>query len=98
MPLRFVNVKHLFNIIVKQPVYLLQPLRYINMHGGFADPEYRRRGYGRAVCERVLAEAKRAGAREAYLAVRSSNVAAISLYRSLGFGRAYLYWYRAKEP
>ena len=61
-------------------------------------PEYRRRGYGRAVCERVLAEAKRAGAREAYLAVRSSNVAAISLYRSLGFGRAYLYWYRAKEP
>lgn len=60
-------------------------------------PEYRRRGYGRSVCERVLAEAKRAGARRAYLAVRCSNAAAIALYRSLGFERAYLYWYRAKE-
>jgi ribosomal-protein-alanine N-acetyltransferase len=48
-------------------------------------PEYRRRGMGRALLARVLAEGARRGARRATLEVRRSNTAAINLYLQLGF-------------
>lgn len=59
--------------------------------------QFRRKGYGRALCERILAEAKRAGARQAYLHVSVINGAAVALYKSMGFVRSYPYWYRAKR-
>lgn len=48
-------------------------------------PEARRRGAGRALCERALVEARAANCRRMLLEVRRSNEAAIALYRSLGF-------------
>ncbi len=48
-------------------------------------PEHRQRGLGRALVEIVLDEATREGARLVTLEVLRSNVAAIALYRSLGF-------------
>jgi ribosomal-protein-alanine N-acetyltransferase len=47
--------------------------------------EARRRGVARQVLDRVEGSARERGARVAMLEVRRSNVAAISLYRSLGY-------------
>ncbi len=49
------------------------------------DPRFRRRGAGRALLERALAEAQDRGARKAHLEVRASNRAAHGLYALLGF-------------
>lgn len=48
-------------------------------------PEYRRRGIGRRMMERVLWEAKARGCTNLMLSVRESNLAAINLYVSFGF-------------
>lgn len=48
-------------------------------------PGFRARGIGTALLERVLAEARRLGARRATLEVRASNEAARRLYERLGF-------------
>jgi [ribosomal protein S18]-alanine N-acetyltransferase len=48
-------------------------------------PEARRRGIGRALLERALAELERAGVRAVYLEVRESNHAARTLYVTRGF-------------
>jgi [ribosomal protein S18]-alanine N-acetyltransferase len=49
------------------------------------DFPYRRRGFGRYLMLRVLAEAARRGASRATLEVRKANDAARGLYESLGF-------------
>jgi ribosomal protein S18 acetylase RimI-like enzyme len=57
----------------------------------------RGRGLGRAVTEAMLGWARRQNVADeltAYLQVGADNVAAISLYRSLGFANAYAYHYR----
>ncbi len=59
-------------------------------------PDFRRKGVGSALCGRLLNEAKRAGAKRAYLLVRAANLPALELCRSLGFTRLYDYWYREK--
>lgn len=48
-------------------------------------PERRRQGLGRLLLRRVLELGARRGARVALLEVRSSNWAAVELYRSVGF-------------
>lgn len=48
-------------------------------------PEARRRGLARALLVEALADGGRRGAVRALLEVRSSNAAAIALYRALGF-------------
>jgi [ribosomal protein S18]-alanine N-acetyltransferase len=48
-------------------------------------PRYRGRGLGTALMTRVLAEARRLGARRATLEVRASNADALRLYERLGF-------------
>jgi ribosomal-protein-alanine N-acetyltransferase len=48
-------------------------------------PDARRRGYGRALLERVIADAREAGGRVVLLEVRASNTVALRLYRSAGF-------------
>jgi ribosomal-protein-alanine N-acetyltransferase len=51
-------------------------------------PERRRQGLGRRLLSRVLELGARRGARVALLEVRSSNEAALELYRSAGFAVA----------
>lgn len=48
-------------------------------------PDARRQGLGRALLERFIDDARRAGAEQIFLEVRVSNKAAIALYRSAGF-------------
>ncbi|MFC4279088.1 GNAT family N-acetyltransferase [Achromobacter aloeverae] len=60
-------------------------------------PEARRRGYGRALVEHLLAQGVTHGARHAYLQVESGNEAARKLYGAMGFAERYRYWYRAPQ-
>jgi ribosomal-protein-alanine N-acetyltransferase len=48
-------------------------------------PQYRGHGYGTALMQHVLAEARRLGARRATLEVRAGNTGALRLYERLGF-------------
>src|SRR5215216_1563572 len=48
-------------------------------------PQYRGLGYGTALLQHVLAEARRLGAKRATLEVRISNAGALRLYDRLGF-------------
>ena len=48
-------------------------------------PDARRQGLGRALLERFVDDAVRAGAAQIFLEVRISNTAAIALYQSAGF-------------
>ena len=48
-------------------------------------PDYRRRGYGRAVVEALIKYAKNNGLDSISLEVRESNKPAIELYSQLGF-------------
>ena len=57
-------------------------------------PQFRGRGFGRMICEAVLAKSKSDGAARAFLQVVQDNHIALSLYKSLGFEREYIYWYR----
>ena len=59
-------------------------------------PDFKRRGYGSALVERILAEGRRMGAKRAFAQVRAANYPAVKLVNSLGFVRAYDYWYREK--
>ena len=59
--------------------------------------EFRGRGFGRAIVAALLGEAKRRGARIAYLQVTRANAAANALYQRFGFVPVYDYWYRARE-
>jgi len=54
----------------------------------------RRKGFGRALVESLLAWGAARGARDGYLQVLEANAAARALYRQLGFVPAYRYWYR----
>ena len=47
--------------------------------------EYRRRGIGAALLERIIQEARRRKANTAFLEVRSANLAAQALYEKCGF-------------
>ena len=48
-------------------------------------PFWRRRGVGRALLRRLIAEARGRGAQQCFLEVRVSNTSAIALYRSESF-------------
>ncbi|MBX3117386.1 MAG: ribosomal protein S18-alanine N-acetyltransferase [Cryobacterium sp.] len=47
--------------------------------------EFRNRGIGRVLLERLIAKARSRGAEEVFLEVRADNPVAIGIYRSLGF-------------
>jgi len=63
------------------------------------DPELRDRGIGRAMMDTAIAKSRGAGAEEMVLEVRTTNVAAITLYKSLGFVPVYVRknYYRSGE-
>jgi ribosomal-protein-alanine N-acetyltransferase len=50
-------------------------------------PDARRKGLGRALLRRFIADAARFGAEQVFLEVRTSNLPAILLYESEGFAR-----------
>ena len=47
--------------------------------------DYRRRGIGRRLLDRILEEGKRSGATAAFLELRAGNTAALALYKECGF-------------
>jgi N-acetylglutamate synthase len=57
-------------------------------------PAYRGRGLAKNLGSSLLAWGRRSGAQSAFLQVVGSNTVAIRLYESMGFRRAYHYWYR----
>ena len=61
------------------------------------DEMYRGKGYGRRLCETLLAQAKKKGGRTSYLQVIQSNKIALNLYEKLGYEKIYSYWYRRKN-
>lgn len=69
---------------------------YVGVYAIYVAPSCRRRHYARAICSTILREAKQRGAKKAYLQVVKGNMAAKSLYLSLGFQDCYTYWFRSK--
>lgn len=60
-------------------------------------PAYRRQGIGRLVMQALLLEGQKLGAIKTYLQVVCNNEAASNLYTSLGYKKAYRYWYRRND-
>lgn len=69
-------VAYIFNHLIEDELHIL------NLS---VSPKLRRLGIGRHLLEQSLHFSKRHGAKRALLEVRPSNVAAVGLYRKLGF-------------
>jgi ribosomal protein S18 acetylase RimI-like enzyme len=67
----------------------------VGLYDVFTDPVARGQGLARILCSRLLAQARAAGARTAYLQVDADNAPARAIYRRLGFADAYAYHYRS---
>jgi len=70
----------------------------VGLYDVFTKPAARGQGLSTALCLQLLHTARREGASTAYLQVESSNEAARSVYRRLGFSDAYAYHYRTPDP
>jgi GNAT superfamily N-acetyltransferase len=70
----------------------------VGLYDIFTAESVRGRGYASRLCAHLLAEAHRRGARHAYLQVDGDNHAARAVYHGLGFGDAYAYHYRTRDP
>ena len=70
---------------------------YVYIANVIVDEMYRGKGYGRRLCETLLAQAKKKGGRTSYLQVIQSNKIALNLYEKLGYEKIYSYWYRRKN-
>jgi GNAT superfamily N-acetyltransferase len=70
---------------------------YMGLYNVVVDERERGKGYGRAICESLVAAAKRKGARTAYLQVVEENHVAVGLYAKMGYKPLYSYWYRVKR-
>ena len=70
---------------------------YVYIANVIVDENYRGSGYGRQLCEALLAQAKENGGHTAYLQVVQGNEIATNLYKSLGYEKLYSYWYRRKK-
>jgi GNAT superfamily N-acetyltransferase len=64
----------------------------------FVREDFRGRGLGRELVQRVLHEAQSRGATKALLQVSTDNLVAIQLYKNLGFTQHHTYHYRAYKP
>lgn len=70
---------------------------YVTLVHVIVDENYRGRGYGRQLCEALLEEVAKYGAKVSYLQVLQNNKVAISLYETLGYKKVYSYWYRVRN-
>jgi len=69
----------------------------VGLYDVFTAPAARGRGLSRALCARLLLQARDEGARTAYLQVDAANAPARKVYTRLGFRDAYTYHYRSRE-
>ncbi len=69
----------------------------VGLYDVFTAEARRGRGFARALCRQMLDFARNLGARTAYLQVEADNLAARRVYKSLGFGDAYAYYYRTQR-
>jgi GNAT superfamily N-acetyltransferase len=70
---------------------------YMGLLNIVVDESQRGKGYGKEICESLLAAAKRLGSHTAYLQVIQNNHTAVNLDIQLGYKIIYSYWYRVKE-
>jgi len=70
---------------------------FVGLFNIVVDEQHRGKGYGKKICESLLAAAKRIGAHSAYLQVVQNNQTAVNLYTQLGYKTLYSYWYRVKK-
>lgn len=68
----------------------------VGLYDIVVDEQYRKQGYGFNLCAALLNEAKKMGAKNAYLQVVEENTSARKLYSKLGYRFCYKYWYRVK--
>jgi GNAT superfamily N-acetyltransferase len=66
----------------------------VGLYDVYTHPSARGRGCARWLCEHALWQARERGAQQAYLQVESDNLAALAVYRRLGFRPGYRYHYR----
>ena len=69
----------------------------VGLYDVFCHPQARGQGLARQLCAALLAQARAAGARVAYLQVDADNAPARAIYHRLGFADAYAYHYRSPE-
>ena len=70
---------------------------FIGLFDIIVKEEFRGKGYGREIVETILAKAKGAGIKKAYLSVVNNNAIAKNMYEKIGFKEIYKYWYRKKN-
>jgi len=68
----------------------------VGIYDVFTDPQERNRGLATHLCERLLSQSVKEGAKTAYLQVDAINSPALQVYRRLGFAEAYRYHYRER--
>ena len=69
---------------------------YMLLQNVVVSPAYRGQGFGKKVCESLIAQAKESGAHYTYLQVVRGNATAVNMYLKLGYERVYTYWYMRK--
>lgn len=69
---------------------------YMLLQNVVVSPAYRGQGFGKKVCESLIAQAKESGAHHTYLQVVRGNATAVNMYLKLGYERVYTYWYMKK--
>jgi GNAT superfamily N-acetyltransferase len=69
----------------------------VGLYDVFTHPDHRGRGLARQLCCALLARARAAGAKLAYLQVDGANHPARAVYHRMGFADAYAYHYRTPE-
>ncbi len=70
---------------------------WVGLYNVVVDETFRGQGIARYLMQSILLWAKQQGAHHVYLQVMMANNAANSLYNSVGFQRAYDYWYLQKD-
>lgn len=70
---------------------------YVGVYAIYVQQDYRGQGLARSLCNTILSEGLKKGAKKAYLQVVDGNNIAIRLYESLGFSKFYTYWFRVKN-
>lgn len=68
----------------------------ISFYDIFTKVSQRKKGYGEQIMLHLLQLGKDHGATSAFLQVMKNNIAALRLYKKLGFKEEYIYWYRVK--